>query len=96
MIEGLVLTILSGIVGIGLGLFITWYFWGEGLDISGMLDEEWSFSGVVMDPVIIPHFRLARVVQALVFIFGIGTVASLYPAYRAMRIDVTEAMKFER
>ena len=41
-------------------------------------------------------FSVARVVQGLVFIFLIGTVASLYPAYRASRIDVTEAMKFER
>ena len=61
-----------------------------------MWDEEWSFSGVVMEPVIVPLFRVARVVQALVFISVIGALASLYPAYRAMRIDVTEAMKFER
>ncbi len=96
LIEGLMLTASSGIVGIGLGLFITWYFWGNGLDISGMLNEEWSFSGVVMDPVIIPYFRLARVIQALVFILAIGALASFYPAYRATRIDVAESMKFER
>jgi ABC-type lipoprotein release transport system permease subunit len=96
LIEGLMLTAASGIVGIGLGLFITWYFWGNGLDISGMLNEEWTFSGVVMDPVIVPTFRLARVIQALVFILAVGALASFYPAYRATRIDVTEAMKFER
>ena len=96
LIEGLILTALSGVIGIALGLFITWYFWSEGLDISGMWDEEWSFSGVVMEPVIVPYFRVARVIQALVFIVVIGALASLYPAYRAARIDVTEAMKFER
>ena len=96
LIEGLILTASSGIVGIALGLFVTWYFWSEGLDISGMMNEEWSFSGVVMDPVIVPIFHMARVIQALVFILAIGALASLYPAYRAARIDVTEAMKFER
>ncbi len=96
LIEGLILTASSGIVGIALGLFVTWYFWGDGLDISGMMNEEWSFSGVVMEPVIVPIFRMARVIQALVFILAIGALASLYPAYRATRIDVTEAMKFER
>jgi ABC-type lipoprotein release transport system permease subunit len=96
LIEGLILTTVSGFIGIALGLFITWYFWGEGLDISGMWDEDWSFSGVVMEPVIVPYFRAARVIQALVFMLVIGTLASLYPAYRATRIDVTEAMKFER
>lgn len=96
LIEGLILTALSGVIGIALGLFITFYFWGDGLDISGMWNEEWSFSGVVMEPVIVPYFRVARVIQAFVFIVVVGALASLYPAYRAMRIDVAEAMKFER
>jgi ABC-type antimicrobial peptide transport system permease subunit len=96
LVEGIVLTVVSGIVGIGLGIFITWFFWRDGLDFSAMWDEEWSFSGVVMEPVVIPLIRWARIVQALLFIFAIGALASLYPAYRATRIDVTEAMKFER
>lgn len=96
LIEGLILTALSGVIGIALGLFITFYFWGDGLDISGMWNEEWSFSGVVMEPVIVPYFRVARVIQAFVFIVVVGALASVYPAYRAMRIDVAEAMKFER
>jgi len=94
--EGLVLTVVSGVLGIALGLFVTWYFFAEGLDITGMWSEEWSFSGVVMDPVIVPLFRTARMAQSLVFLLLIGALASLYPAYRASRIDVTEAMKFER
>ena len=96
MVEGLVLTVVSGAIGIGLGLFITWFFWADGLDLSGAWDEDWSFSGVVMDPVIVPVFRVARVIQGLVFMFLIGALASVYPALRASRIDVAEAMKFER
>jgi ABC-type lipoprotein release transport system permease subunit len=96
LFEGVVITALSGIAGIALGLFITWYFWGDGLDFSSLYDEEWTFSGVVIDPVIVPLFRVARVVQATVFILLVGALASIYPAFRAMRIDVTEAMKFER
>ncbi len=96
MIEGLILTTLSGLVGIALGLAITWFFWRDGLDFSFAWSDEWSFSGVVMDPVIVPMFRIARIVQSLVFIMLIGIVASVYPALRASRIDVAEAMKFER
>ena len=55
-----------------------------------------TFSGVVLDPVIIPLFRVSRIVQVLLFMLFVGTVASVYPAYRAATIDVTEAMKFER
>lgn len=96
LLEGLILTVVTGLVGIGLGLFVTWYFWGEGMDISAMWSDEWSFAGVVMDPVIVPSFRSARVIQALSFMFLIGFTASIYPAIRASHIDVTEAMKFER
>ena len=55
-----------------------------------------TFSGVVIDPVIIPLFRMARIIQALGFILGVGLVASVYPAIMAMHIDVTKAMKFDR
>ena len=96
LIEGLVLTALSAVAGICLGVFVTWYFWGDGLDFSSMMSSEMTFSGVVIDPVIIPLFRGARIAQALLFILTIGAVASAYPAIRAATIDVTEAMKFER
>ena len=94
--EGVVLTVVSGFVGVALGLLLTWFFFRDGLDFSFTWDENWSFSGVAMDPIIIPLFSLRRVTQSLVFILLIGTLASLYPAYRATRIDVAEAMKFER
>jgi ABC-type lipoprotein release transport system permease subunit len=96
LIEGLVLTAFSGIGGVALGLFITWYFWRDGLDFSSMVNEEWNFSGIAMEPVVIPLFRFARVVQAFLFLLVVGALASLYPALRATRIDVTEALKFER
>ena len=96
LIEGLVLTAFSAVLGIGLGVFVTWYFWGDGLDFSSMMSSEMTFSGVVIDPVIIPLFRGARIAQALLFILMIGGVASAYPAIRAATIDAAEAMKFER
>ena len=96
LVEGIVLTVVSSVIGIGLGVFVTWYFWGDGLDFSSLMNEDITFSGVIMDPVIIPRFRVARLVQALVFTLMVGGLASLYPAFRAAKIDVTEAMKFER
>jgi ABC-type antimicrobial peptide transport system permease subunit len=94
--EGVILTALSGLLGIGLGLFVTWFLFRDGLDISFTWQEDWSFSGVVLEPVIVPMFRAARVLQGIIFLLMVGTLASLYPAYRATRIDIAEAMKFER
>ena len=96
LVEGLTLTAVSGFIGVSLGLFATWYFIGDGLDFSALIGEEMTFSGVVIDPVIVPLFRLARVAQTLTFILFIGAVASIYPALRVAKIDVAESMKFER
>ncbi len=96
LVEGLVMTAVSGLVGVALGLLCTWYFFGDGLDFTNLMGEEMTFSGVVIDPVIVPLFRVARVVHVLLFILSIGAVASIYPAIRAASIDVPTAMKFER
>ena len=55
-----------------------------------------TFSGVAIDPVLYPAFRVSRMIQALGFMLLIGTAASIYPAIRAARIDAAEAMKFDR
>ena len=94
--EGMTLTAVSGFLGVGLGLWLTWYFFGDGLDVSGLIPEDMEFSGVIIDPVIVPLFRVARLAQVFVFILAIGALASVYPAVRAARIDTAEAMKFER
>ena len=96
LIEGLTLTAVSGFTGVCIGLLVTWYFFGDGLDMSALFGEEMTFSGVVIDPVIVPLFRVVRIAQVLTFILFIGAVASIYPALRAATIDVAEAMKFER
>ena len=98
LIEGFTLTVISGFLGVGIGMLCTWYFLGDGLDLTAMMEnmDEMTFSGVAVDPVIVPLFTARRIVQVLVFILAVGALASIYPAVRASRIDVTEAMKFDR
>jgi ABC-type lipoprotein release transport system permease subunit len=94
--EGILLTLASGAVGIVLGLGVTWLFWRDGLDLSALWSGDMTISGAVIDPVLVPQFRLANVLLAFGWILAIGLAASLYPARQAGRIDVAEAMKFER
>lgn len=96
LVEGLTLTAISGFIGVTLGMWITWYFFGDGLDFSALMGEDMTFSGVVIDPVMVPVFRTTRMIQVAAFILGVGAIASIYPALRAAHIDVAEAMKFER
>jgi ABC-type lipoprotein release transport system permease subunit len=95
-LEGLFLTAASGLVGMVLGFAFTWGFFRDGLDFSGFMENEMEFAGGVIDPVIIPVFRFDQVLISVLSILIIGTLASLYPAFRASRLDVAEAMKFEQ
>ncbi len=98
LVEGLLLTATAGVAGVGLGVVMTWFFMADGLDLAQIAGElsEMQFSGVAIDPVIYPQFRLSRFVQSAGWILLIGAVASVYPAIRAATIDVAESMKFER
>ena len=98
LVEGLLLTGVSGLAGVGLGVFLTWFFMGDGLDLSQIAEvaTDLQFSGVAIDPVIYPQFRASRFVQSAGWILLIGGVASVYPAIRAATVDVAESMKFER
>jgi len=93
--EGVLLTFVSGVLGMLVGFAVTWIFFRHGLDYSKLVSQQFTISGIVLEPVIIPVFRAIRVLQSLGSILIIGVLASLYPAYRATRIDVAEAMKFE-
>jgi putative ABC transport system permease protein len=94
--EGLFLTAASGIVGVVVGIALTWGIWGDGFDFSGMIEGEMTMGGGLIDPIIIPTFHVSQLILAVGFTTAIGTLASLYPAYRASRLDVAEAMKFEQ
>jgi ABC-type lipoprotein release transport system permease subunit len=96
LIEGLMLTSASGVFGMLLGFGITWLFWRNGLDLTSFMKEGITVSNAVASPIIVPEFRVSQVVLSLTLTVLIGVLASLYPARQAGRIDVAEAMKFDR
>jgi len=93
--EYFALSFLGGVAGMVLGVAVTWGFFRDGLDFSFLMDQDFTFSGIVMDPVIVPEFRMVHVVQSALSIAVVGIAASIYPAHQATRIDVGEALKFE-
>ena len=98
-VEGLLLTMVSTLVGVGLGTGMTWYFFGDGLDMTALAGDAMAnvdLAGVMMDPIVVPMFSVVRTVQMFGWISLMGVLASVYPAIRASRIDVCESMKFDR
>ena len=94
--EGLFLTAASGLVGMILGFIVTWGIFGDGLDFSAIMENQTEAGGGVIDPVVIPAFNFGQILLSLGSILLIGTLASLYPAFRATKLDMAEAMKFEQ
>ncbi len=93
--EGLFLTAAAGVAGMLLGFAFTWGLFRHGLNLGSVMGNM-TVSGGIMNPVVIPLFRTQQVVLAVASIVIIGTLASFYPALRASRLDVAEAMKFEQ
>jgi ABC-type lipoprotein release transport system permease subunit len=93
--EGMLLTTFSGLVGMLVGIGVTWGFFRNGLDFSAFMDGDFSAAGTIIDPVIIPQFAASQLLLALASIAAIGMLSSIYPAYMATKIDVAESMKFE-
>ncbi len=96
MVEGTLLTLVSGILGMGLGLLISLGVFRNGLDISVLLSEgDLAFGGAVIDPVIFPVVQRVDVLAIFAIVVTIGILASIYPAWQASRIAPDEAMKSE-
>jgi putative ABC transport system permease protein len=96
MVEGTLLTLVSGILGMGLGLLISLGVFRNGLDISVLLSEgDLAFGGAVIDPVILPVVQRVDVLAIFAIVVTIGILASIYPAWQASRIAPDEAMKSE-
>ena len=95
-LEGLFLTFTSGVAGISAGLVFTWGLFRDGLDFSIFMEDGLEFGGQIMEPIIIPRFSVEQILISTLVILSIGTISSLYPALRASKLDVAEAMKFEQ
>ncbi len=93
--EGLFLTAFSGVAGMILGFAFTWGFFRDGLDFGVFIQNPMTASGAIINPVVVPIFRPGQIGLSVASIILIGTLASIYPAFRASRMDVAEAMKFD-
>lgn len=94
MLEGTLLAAVSGVLGMGLGLFISLVLLRDGIDLRVLLGEaDLAFAGAIIEPVVQPVVLAGDVVAILAIVMSIGILASLYPAWQAAHVDPAEAMK---
>ena len=86
-----------GILGLLLGVIITapWYafMYHHGIDFTGMIGNDYSASGVLIDPLV--KIRLFKESSAAIMIgvFTLTILSGIYPAWRAGRVPPVESLK---
>lgn len=93
MVESFWLTI----VGLILGIIITapWYYflYHYGIDFSSAFGNDFSYGGVLVDPVFKARLFKESIMAILGSLFVLALLAGLYPAWRAGRVPPVESLK---
>jgi putative ABC transport system permease protein len=92
VLESLALTAISLAFGLVLGLSIDHYFTTTGLDLR-LLFRSGLPSTLVMDPILYSRLSPTRVVSSVAIVFIMATVISFYPAFKAARTELPDALK---
>jgi ABC-type lipoprotein release transport system permease subunit len=92
VVEGMVLGVLSVALGVVLGSVLTWPLYKNGWDLTGVMGDSYEISGVAISAVLYAQYDWTST-----FLFATGGVvmtvlATLYPAFKAARLEPVEAM----
>ena len=90
--ESLALTAMSLALGLLLGLSIEHYFAVFGLDLRLVFRPRLN-PAVIFDPILYSRLSLARIVWSVSVVFIMATVISFYPAFKAARTELPDALK---
>lgn len=90
--ESFMLALVATSIGGSIGLGIQYLMTTKGMDMS-VNGQGMEYMGLVLDPVIKGTYEPATTMFTLVFVFVVALGASLWPAYRATRMDPIEAMR---
>ncbi len=93
LLETLLMTLVSMVVGGLLGLGISTYLYVYGLDMSSLLPDGFSYQGVVIDPVWRTVISVRSFAVPLALMSLVSVIVAVWPAVRAARIKPVEALR---
>ena len=93
--ESFFLAGLAAFIGLVLGGLLDWYIVVYGIDFSGSMPDGFSWEGVMLDPVMKGTVRPQGVVLTVAAVFIVSILASLWPAWRATRLQPVTAIREE-
>ena len=95
VLESFFLAAVAGGLGLLVGGLLDWYLVVHGLDFSAGAPDGFSFEGVMIDPVMKGEVRPWGVLATVGAVFVVSVLASLWPAWRASRLQPVTAIRSE-
>jgi ABC-type lipoprotein release transport system permease subunit len=91
--ESLTLTVIGLVLGSALGFSVHYYFATAGLDLRWFTDANLSTAGTVFDPVMYSQLSPGRIFWSVSAVFALALGMSLYPALKAARTELPDALR---
>lgn len=92
LLEGLLLGVISSVVGTALGVALSWPIVYSGLDLSSFVGGNFDMAGVTIDPRIYAAWDYERMAWCVGLAMVFCVVAAIYPARKAAKLKPVEAM----
>ncbi len=93
--ESFFLALLAAGIGLTLGGLADWYLVAHGLDFSSSMPDGFSWEGVMLDPVMKGTVHPQGIVLTVAAVFIVSILSSLWPAWRATRLQPVTAIREE-
>jgi len=90
--ESLALTAISLTLGLVLGLTVQHYFATRGLDLRWFFESSLP-DALVFDPIIYSRLSVARIASSVGIVLLMATLISFYPALKAARTKLPDALR---
>ena len=92
VLETVFLSLTGGVLGVILGTFVSKYFETHKIDLSIWGDV---YSDLGYDPFVYTNLEVSLLINVTILVILTGILASLYPAYKALKNDPADALRIE-
>jgi putative ABC transport system permease protein len=92
MLESVFLSLTGGITGIVLGVLLTWYTHYTGINLGSFAE---GFEKIGYNPMLYPSLDFRFFINLTLMVVATGIAGSVYPAMRALRLKVADALRNE-
>lgn len=91
--EGFLIGLVGAVLGTGLGALATWPTVTKGLDYTKMMGETMEMEGIAIDAHLFAAWDWTSMTAYAIVAVLLGVIATLYPAWKASRLQPVEAMR---